>query len=826
MRTLLQDLRFSLRVWRNTPTLTATAILTLGLGIGGATVVYSVVRGVLWRPLPYDNYERLVHLFEARPEQGPNVGVLVSVPTFEDWKRDSRLIEDFARTPSMSIAEFAYADNGAPTFLTAHPMSADVMRLFGARPILGRAFTSADEAPGATPVMLLDYWFWWQRFEGAEDVVGREIRMGEGLYTVVGVMPKGFEYPPGAGSFMPTGPAGWVPAPTDSATVADRTKQSQYVFGVLKPGVSEEEARDEITAITTRLSELHSEKEGWSVRLIGIHSRFHKYSREKTMLLTLLAAVGFVLLITGANMSGLLLTRTVARAGEIAVRASLGASARRIVQQLLVESLALALIGGSLGVLVAFAGFEALKARLPSGLPRSDLIEMDWGVLLLSLSATALVGVAFGALPALSASRLDLSRVIQDASFRSGAWRGWAGDGLVLVEVAICTVLLVGAGLTAKTFLSALNDETGFALEEVLTARPRLHQQRYGDEADAKRFHDEVAERVRALPGVMAAGWVDRRPFQARELEAEFSIALAGRTSSEPARVNRRMVGDDFFEAAGVALQRGRGFQRTDNAQSAGVAVVSQEAARRYWPDRTPVGELIKPGGLESPFDWVEIVGVVGDAKMETGQEAVPTLYLPLRQITQLETDKIPRYFAEARAATLLVRTESAPAALADAVRDTVRQVDATQPVDVETLVRVVERSLEPQRFSAITVAVFAAFALLLAVVGMFATLSHSVVMRTREIGVRVAIGAQRRQIFGQVIGRALGLTVAGIALGLASSWGLTRVLQGQIYGIEGLELSVLVGVAAAAVLASAGAAYLPARRAMSIDPNVALRQS
>jgi len=374
---------------------------------------------------------------------------------------------------------------------------------------------------------------------------------------------------------------------TDPASLSDRLKQGQYVFGLMKAGVTEDEALEGMAAITGRLSERYAEKQGWGARLIGIHTRFHKYSRDKTMSFTLLAAVGFVLLIGCTNIAGLLLTRATSRRREIAIRAALGAGPWRIASQLLVESLLLALVGGVLGVLVAFSGLDSLKRWLPGGLPRTDLIEIDAGVLLFSLVVTLAAGLAFGVFPAMFASRRDLSHAMKTGSSQSGGRRRWAGNGLVVFEVAVSTVLLIGSGLMVKSFVSTLNAETGFALEELLSARPRLPSDQYGDEHQAKQFHDEVAERVRALPGVEAAGWVNLPPLQFREVDGDYPILIDGREDlgkEGNLEVGRRLASEGYFEAAGFTLMQGRVFARTDTTGSSGVAIVNTAAARTFWP--------------------------------------------------------------------------------------------------------------------------------------------------------------------------------------------------------------------------------------------------
>ena len=822
---LLEDLRTALRVWRKSPTFVGMSVLTMALGIGGLTAIYSVVRGVLWLPLPYANYERLVHIFEARPGMPPDQGVLVSIPTFEDWKRESRLVEDFARIPFGPVNDFVLPGEEAPREVLVNRMSADLMRLIRTAPILGRPFEPSDEVAGRERVFLLSHQFWQSHFHGAEDVIGRTIRFTRGSYTIIGVMPRGFEYPPAVGTFVPTNVAGWIPAPTDPASISDRSSQSQQVVGRLRPGVTEAQALAELSAITQRASEIHTEKEGWAVRLIGIQSRVDKYSRHKTLLLMLLAAVGFVLLIGCANIAGLSLTRAQSRRRELAVRAALGATRLQIAKLLLAESLAIALTGGALGVFAALIGFESFKRWLPAELPRTELIQIDSGVLWFVAGAAVLVGLGFGVLPALKSSRPNLAGAFGGSSSAGGPARYWSANGLVVLEVAVSALLCVAAGLTVKGIVDAQTEDTGFALEELLTARPRLSQDLYGDEQTAKRYHAEVLDRVGALPGVVAVGWVDQTPLEFRELDGDFPVSIDGRASSEAVRVSLRLVSEGFFDAAGLTILQGRDFTRADAAGARGVAVVNESAARRYWPGRSPIADQIRPGGAESPSPAVAVVGVVGDAKTVLDESPKPTLYLPLRQVTQLESDSSPRYFFESREAMLLIRTEGAPSALIRPVQRAILTVDANQPVHVETLVQLVKASLEPQRFSASLLSLFAALAITLSVIGIYGMVSFSVLRRTREIGVRLAVGAERNQIFRVVVGQAIRTGGLGALLGLLAAWALTPVLESYIYGVSRLEVSVLAAVVILLLFATACAAYFPARRAMATDPMEVLKQ-
>ncbi len=828
MTLLLEDVRNGFRTWRKSPAFVGMSILTMALGIGGLTAVYSVVRGVLWLPLPYANYERLVHIFEARPRMRPDQGVQVSIPTLEDWKRESRLIEDFARIPSGPSNDFVLQGSEAPQEVLVNRMSADLMRLIRTEPVVGRRFEESDEVPGRDRLILLSHRFWQRHFGGAEDVVGETIHFTRGPYTIVGVMPRGFEYPPTVGTFVPTDVAGWIPAPTEPASVSDRSDQSQQVIGLLKPGVTEAQAIAELDAITQRSAEIHPEKQGWGVRLIGIQGRVDKYSRHKNLLLTLLTAVGFVLLIGCANIAGLSLTRARSRRREFAVRAALGASRLRITCQLLVESLTIALTGGALGVLAAVIGFESFKRWLPGGLPRTELIQIDSGVLGFVAGATVLVALGVGILPALKSSSPNLSSSFGRTSSTGIPARLWSGKALVVLEVAMSTVLCVAAGLTVKGIVDVRSQDTGLALEQLLTARPTLSQDRYGNETAAKRFHAEVLNRVRVLPGVVAAGWVNQTPLEFREVDGDFPISMEAQTDGEvldDLRVTRRDVSDGFFAAAGLTLIQGRDFTEADTVGTEGVAVVSYSAAKRFWPGRSPVGDRIRPGGSESPLSSVTIVGVVSDARAVLDQSPPPTLYLPLRQVTHLVGDSYPRYFFDTRGATLLVRAAGAPSALIKPVQQAVLSIDAQQPVTVETLVQLVKQSLEPRLFSASLLGLFATLAITLSLIGIYGMVSYSVVRRTREMGVRIAVGADRSLIFRSVVGQAVLTGAVGASIGLFAAWVLTPLLGSYIFGIERLDISVVAAVLTLLILTAACAAYFPARRAMATDPMAVLRQ-
>jgi len=824
---LVGDLRHAARVALRKPALPLVSIAVLAVGIAASTVTFSVVDGVLWSSLPYRDYDRLVHIFEARPGQDPNQGVLVSIPTLEDWKAESKTIEAFARISSGPVRDFVLVEEDQPTELMMNTLSVEALELLGTRPALGRSFLPEDEAPGADGVMMLTYDFWQSYFNGSQDVIGQALDFTQGPFTIIGVMPQHFEWPAVTWTDDRSArQAGWVLGIDDPADRGDRSKHNQYVYGLLRQGVTEDQARAEIAQICERIAQRYpATNKDWSSRLIAVHSRYHKYHEQKAILLALFAAVGSVLLIGCANIAGLLLTRASERSRELAVRSALGAGRGRIASQLLAESLLFSTAAGGVGLTIALVSLEAVKRQLPALLPRVDLIQLDATSIAFAIGATLLTGVLCGVIPAWKASRSNFfDRLRQtgaaSADTRTSAW-------LVGVELALLTVLLAGAGLGMKSFVALSEDATGYELDQLLAARLPLDGETYrdGDRGRARRLHEGALERIQALPGVVDAGLISYRPFLSQEvrnagmgmlLEAE-GVELPPYQSRDPDRVRIQWVSPGYFDAAGIKLVHGRDIAPEDTLGSLPVAVVNERLAEVVWPGENPIGKRIRNAIPNESQPWFEVVGVVKDAKIVVSAEPVPMVFEPMAQL-------VDRYSSRARLSWLLIKTSLPPGSLAATVRREVFALDPEMPVETEVLGRVVERSLAPARFSVAVSGALAAVALVLALLGAFSALSSLVNSRRQEIGIRMALGADTRAVIGSVVSRAALVGASGVGAGMLGSVAVGFYLESRLYGVSGVEPLTLVLVSSL-VLATVGvAAYVPARRAASVNPTMLLR--
>ena len=822
---LLGDLRHAARVAFRRPALPLVSIAVLAVGIAASTVTFSIVDGVLWSSLPYRDYDRLVHVFEARPGQDPNQGVLVSLPTLEDWKAESKTIEAFARIPSGPIRDFVLIEEDQPIELMFNSLSWETLELLGTQPILGRSFSPEDEKPGADGVMLLRHDFWKSYFNGSQDVIGQTLDFTLGPFTVVGVMPDNFEWPAQVWTDVRSDRlAGWVVGIENPADAADRSKHNQNVIGKLRPGVTEEQARAEIAQICARIAQRHpATDKDWGSRLIAIHSRYHKYHGQKAILLALFAAVGSVLLIGCANIAGLLLTRANERTSELAVRNALGAGRGRIASQLLAESLLFSTVAGGLGLALAIAGLEAVKKQLPALLPRVDLIQLDATSLAFAIGATMLTGLLCGVMPAWKASRINFfDRLRQTGASsvdtRTSAW-------LVGAEVALSTILLAGAGLGMKSFVALSDDATGFELDQILTARLPLDGEGYREGDRARRLHEDVVERVRALPGVVAAGLVSQRPLLSQDIRTAgtgMTMEVEGAElrpflGLDPDRVRIQWISPGYFAAAGIELLHGRDFTVQDGPGSAQVAVVNEKLTELCWPGENPLGKRIRNTSGPEPVPWLEVVGLVKDAKLVINADPAPMVYSPIGQ-------KTDNYYFATRLASLIVRSSAPPSSLANAVRREVLALDPEMPVETETLTGIVERSLAPARFSVLVSGSLAGVALVLALVGAFSALSSLVNSRRQEIGIRMALGADTRTVIGSVVSQAVLLGATGATVGVLGAIAVGLYLESRLYGLSAFEPITLVLVLFL-VLATVGlAAYVPARRAAEVNPTTLLR--
>lgn len=810
MDTLLRDIRYGIRGLLKRPGFTAIAVLTLALGIGANTAIFSVVNAVLLRPLPYAQADRLFVPWGSRSNMAEHT--VVSYPDFADWQAQTKTLDHVAAySSSGTLLREGDAD---PELITGAAASAELFPLLNVTPILGRAFTRDEDRPNAPPVIVLGHSLWRRRFNSDPNIVGKQIRIGSTSATVLGVLPEGFNFPARATKTEFLRPL----APTIGERTQRRGSYSLRVIARLRPGVTAAAAEDEMRAIGVRLEQQYPD-EGFRLgaRLIPLQEEVTWGSR--TPLLVLLGAVGFVLLIACANVANLTLVRAASRHREIAIRAALGAGRRRVVRQLLTESLLLALIGGTLGLLVAWWGVHFLLVSSPLNMPGLKEAGLDSRVLAFTAFISMLTGVIFGLVPALQASRANLQDALKEGSrgAAGGAVRNRVRAGLVVVEVALSLVLLVGAGLLAKSFLLLSEVRPGFEPEHVLTTDLSLARTKYpGPEQQEAAFAD-IVNRAAAIPGVQAAAVIYPLPLGGNSNANTFLIA--GRPALRPEDKpisNHRTISPDYFRALNIPVLRGRSFDARDNEKAPPVLIVNETFARHFFPGVEALGQQIIIEG-ERGDNVVppprEIVGVVGDVRHDAlDTEAGPEYYVPFTQAAEPSM-------------SLVVRSSSDNLTLAGSVREVIKQLDKEQYVPtIQPMTKLVAESISRRRFNTLLTGLFALVALLLASVGIFGVLNYTVAQRTQEIGVRVALGAQTHDVLRLILGQGVRLIMFGVALGLVASFALTRVLAGMLFGVTPTDPLTFVTVSVLLGSVALLACYIPARRATKVDPLVALR--
>ncbi|HWS87821.1 MAG TPA: ABC transporter permease [Pyrinomonadaceae bacterium] len=799
MRILLQDMRYAVRRLLKSPGFAAVAVGALALGIGANTAIFSVVNSVLLRPLPYPAPEQLVQLWEARPRQNmPRVEI--APHEFLAWAEQS---QSFQRIAATDVAQYNLTGRGEPERVTGALLSAGYLPLLGVTPVQGRAFLEEEDRPGANDVVVLSNELWQTRFNSDPSIAGQTLNLDGVACTIVGVLPRDFRLPQNAALARPI-----------AFNAEDRARPGSHflnVFGRLKEGVTVAQAEAEMATVAARVEQsLGGTNVGHQVVVVPLHEQIVGGSR--TALLVLLGAVALVLLIACANVANLLLARAAARRREVAVRAALGASRWRIVRQLLAESLLLSAAGGALGLLLAVWGVELLVRLDPTGVERAGEVTLDWRVLAFTLGLSLLTGLLFGLAPALQASKADFVEALKEGGRTGqGLARSRLRSGLVVGEVALTLVLLVGAGLLLKSFSRLLAVDPGLDPRNVLTMDVALPPAKYDEPQRVTAFYERLLQEAAALPGVEAAGAVSVLPL-AGDDNSNF-VQIEGRAplpAGQALRAGRRNVSADYFRALGIALKRGRGFAASDARDAQPVLVINEAMARTFFQGEEPVGKRIRTGD-RSP--WVEIVGVVGDVRHRgLDVDTRPEMFFPQTQ-------------TPSRRMTLVVRAAGDPHALAAPLRERVRSIDQDQPVgNVRTMEEWVSESVASQRFTAALLGVFAAAAAGLAALGLYGVVSYSVAQRTHEIGLRVALGAQPRDVLRLVIGQGMALTLVGVAVGVAAALALTRVISGLLFGVGATDPGVFVAVPLLLAAVALLACYLPARRATKVDPMVALR--
>jgi predicted permease len=796
------DLRYAVRTLAKSPAFTIVAILALTLGIGANTAIFSIVNGVLLRPMPYRDPSKLVRLYETYLPSGQGS---VSTLDFQDWREQNRVFDGLAayHPVSRNLQNVGDAER-----IPAVEASANLFDLLGAKPIRGRTFLPDEDQPGKPPVVVIGERLWKRRFASDPKLVGGTITLDAQQYSVVGIMPTEFEFPLEA----PRADM-WVPAHLDKPQDANRGSHYLFVVGRLKAELPL--AQQQMDNIGRRLAEQYPEKNaGRGVKVIPLSETI--VGNVRPTLVLLMGAVGFVLLIACANVANLLLARAAARKKELAVRVALGAARARLARQFLTESLLLAFAGGAGGFLVALWGADLLVALFGSQLPRLVRVPFDYRVFGFLLLVCLVTGVLFGAAPALSASRTNLLDGLQESGRASSGRAQRRFRSLVVVgEIALALMLTVGAGLLMKTFLLIIHIGSGFVAENVLTAQVSLPHEKYPAGAASSRFYDLVLDRVRGIPGVRAAGWTLALPLQTWGINGDFEIE--GRRPDKAGKApfaEFREISPGYFRALGIPVLRGRDFSDQDGQESHLAAIVNQSLASRYYNGRDPIGKRVKVWR----DGWAEIVGVVGDVKQaQLNRKTDPEIYIPHRQL-DVSAFALPM--------SLVVSSAKVPPeTLTSAIRAAVREVDPDQPIyGVKTMERIVADSVSGRRLYFVLFGVFASIAVVLAAAGIYGVMSYLVTQRTQEIGIRLALGAQQSAIARLVIRQGLWMALLGVSLGVAGSVALNRLLTGLLYGVKPTDPLILFAVCAFLLAVALAASYIPARRPMNLDPIETLR--
>jgi predicted permease len=805
---MIQDVRYGLRVLLKRPGFTLLTVLTLALGIGACTAIFSVVNGVLLKPLPYRNPDRLIRIFERNSRQ-PKFPMAMG--NFQDYREQNSTLESLALYTRRDV-ELATDDQ--PERLAALGVTSDFFDVLGVAPMLGQGFHRENELPENNSVVIFSYGLWQRRFNSDPDIIGKPITLSGRPFTILGVMPPGIQHVGGDYRSTPHGESVDAWWPLEMRPQASRGPHFCNVVGRLKPGVSVAQADADFNAIAGQLAEQYPRtNQGWSIAVEPLHEVL--VGRTRTTLWVLLGTVFFVLLIACVNVANLLLAQATSREREMALRAAMGAGRGRILRQLLTESLLLATLGGVAGIVLAKWAIELLRLLGPEQLPRLQAVTIDWQILLFSLLISFFTGVLFGLMPALHAGRIDLNESLKEGGRggSSGKKQRRVRDALVIAEIALAMVLLVGAGLLMRSFLKLQQTDPGFQAEGVLTASLSLPGARYAEPQKVTAFHEQLLERLSALPGVQTVGLTSDLPWTGYDENAGFIIEGQAPTPNDNPSGRYHFVSADYFSTIGVPLIDGRFFTTADRTGAQNVLLINQSLAARYWPDESAVGKRITFTSQPKETDWFTIIGIVGDVKdFPTSPAAAPAFYWPILQ----------RPFAQL---TLAIGTTGEPLNLVDAVRGEVRALDKDLPLaDVKPLTAVAAEAVASQRFTLWLVGSFALTALLLASVGIYSVLSYLVAQRTQEIGIRVALGAQAGAVLGLVIKQGMTLALSGVTLGLVGAFGLTRLMKNLLYGVSATDLWTFSVIALLLTGVALAACYVPARRATKVDPMIALR--
>jgi putative ABC transport system permease protein len=806
MDSLLKDIRYGVRSLLKRPTLTIIAIITLAIGIGANSAIFSVVNSLLIKPLPFPELERIVTIWETQPSRGV-VHNEASMANFLDWRAQNQTFEQMGlyRWWSTNLTGLETSER-----IQGFLVTANFLDVLGVKPMMGRGFLPDEDQPGKDPVVILTHGLWQRRFGSDPNIVNKAIMLNGVSRSVIGVMPEGFKYPLGTELLAPI---------TITPELARNRQSHEFeIVGRLKPSVSVGSAQADLSTIAARLEQEYAQSNtGWGIVVHPIVADTVRL--YKTTVLVLMAAVGFVLLIVCANVANLMLARAAGRQKEMALRAALGAGRWRLVRQLLTESVMLALVGGALGVLVAYWGVDLLRAANPGDAaefaPGWDRLGVNLPVLGFNMGLSLLSGFLFGLAPAWQVSKTDLNKTLKEGGRHTSTGSHRLRGLLVISEVALSMMLLVSAGLLMRSFISLLKTDPGFNPEKVMTMKIFLPVAKYKDPSQRAAFYSELVGRVEALPGVESAGFINYLPLGGSNSSDAFLIEGVPEPPPGQNFIGRyRVCTPRCFDALGVRILKGRGFTDQDKAEAQPVVMVNETLAKKYWTNGDALGKRMRFSG---PWDkdknpWMEIIGIVQDVKHELTVAVTPDFYLPHAQDPW-------------NAMVLVAKTRVEPQSLAADIRQQVWSFDKDQPVyDLLTMEEVRSLSVSVYSFSSVSLAIFAAIALLLASIGIYGVMSYAVMQRTQEIGIRMALGARAADVLKLVVRNGMYLALIGVVAGLAGAFALTRLLTSLLFGVTPTDLPTFALVTLGLLLVALLACYIPARRATKVDPLVALR--
>jgi putative ABC transport system permease protein len=807
MNALIYDLKFGFRVLAKNPGFTLVAALTLGLGMGATTAIFSVVYQVLLRPLPFRDASALVVMHETTPRVGR---VSVSYPNFLDWRQQS---QKFSQMSAVYDVGFNLAGVSQPEAISGGAVSPNYLSMLGVRPILGRDFDAGEEKPGTAPVVILSYTLWQSHLGGDPSAIGRTLTLDGRSFTIVGVLPPDYTSLDKTDLLEPIGV--WA---THNPTANDRgDRGDMVVMGRLAAGMTLPQARAEMEGIAARLArEFPGTNDQCGVSLESLRDAFVSHARPA--ILVLFGAVIFVLLIACANVANLFLVHGAARTKEIALRIAFGASGSRITRQMLTESLVLACLGGILGLALAMAGTQGMSRLLPAEMLMGEAVHISGAVLLFAAAAVALTALAFGLAPAIHSMKTDVQAELKEGgrTTSAGAAQNRFRGALAIAEISLALILLVSAGLMLKSLHRLMEVNPGFRPERVLTMEMDLRTQQYSKDAAIRNFWQQLLDRVRALPGAESAAVGTVVPLTDNHNRTD--ITIEGMALPKPGSFPHpdvHLVSTGYLLTLGVPLLRGRDFTDDDNERTASVGMVNARLAREFWPNDDPIGKRFMFGrpGPNNPLKWITVVGVTGDTKLYgLANPSRLEVYVPYRQNTEGEMN-------------LLVRSAIDPSSLTAEIRGAVASIDKDQPITgIATMQQLVSDSVATQRTTLILLGLFSGLALVLAVIGVYGVISYSVAHRTHEMGIRMALGAERGEVLKLVVGQSLRLTMMGVGLGIAGALALTHFLASLLYTVKPTDLLTFVVASLSLASVALVASYIPARRATKVDPMVALR--